>query len=143
MFLEIKSHDNDFSHRFIEALTEIWNLVSDQHINKFRPDTRIVEVVFKDLIDKGIILPALIRLVALKSVESSICWEITKASIVSKAFEQPEWVPGGVGFCTIEHYTNYFSDISLELHDTDAFTYSNENGEHCWLNLDTGDAGYF
>ena len=114
MFLEVKSHDNDFHFDFVDSLTEIWHLINDRHINKFAPDKRLTALVFKDVLNKEVILPVLLRLVALSAVKRSILWEVSGAAANYGSFKQPKWVPGGVAFHTVDYYIEYFKDVSSQ-----------------------------
>lgn len=142
MYVEIISHDNDFSNRFIEALSTLWHTV---HEGKFSSDTRTDEEVFKQLIDKNMVLPAIIRLVALSSVKQHVIWAIESHSInYEKTPDTPDWNSTGIGSNTVDFYVErYFNDIKLKVHDNDKFTCEWQNGEHYWLDVTNGIVGQF
>lgn len=129
MFLEIKFHDNDFSLRFIYILDTLWKTVHNNRL--FKNESSDTEA-FKDLHKKELLLPIIIRLVALEAHMH----EILSFVEFTGGIKTPRWL-------TSDFTTKYFNDIDLEFHDTDEFTKEWQNGEHYYLNLKTGEVGQF
>lgn len=128
MFLEVKFHDNDFSLRFVSILDALWKSV---HKERMSFDNRTDTEVFQELDRNEELREMIIHLV---SAESIINGELRSAA------RYPKEAPSQL---TYDFYKQYFDDVKLEFHDTDEFTEEWQNGEHYWVNLDSGAIGQF
>jgi hypothetical protein len=140
MFLELKFHDNDFGYRFLDTLSSIWNKING---SKSYDDHRSNTEVFKFLHDKGVLQPMIVHLSAIKSFENYLLWSAEGMNISEKYFKEPEWLHEVPKHYSIEFFLNYFKDMEIIFHEKAEFTLKDQNGEHCWLNMEYGEVGIF
>ena len=135
MFLHVKFHDNDFSQPLTEALEELWNYINEN--NGSMTKHRSVIEMFQALDDSKLLKAMVIRLWTLKSIARHVEWECRGLHWEKLNIEMPNWVDVDKEVLPVEdEYTKYFNAMSIEFvkhKSTD-----DENGEHGWIDLNTG-----
>lgn len=141
MFLEVKFHDNDFGMAFIEVLKDIWKTVKRE---SYREEERTVSEIFEFLNNKGILKEMIVRLVSLQTVKEHLLWAASDMAVQDKYYQEPEWLKNNKAHdVDLDFYLRYMSNIELEFHETGEFAMRNENSEHFWLDMETGNVGFF
>lgn len=129
MFLEVRFHDNDFSQRFMYILDTLWKYIKEK---KPFSDERTIAELFFDLHTCRCLQPMLVSMIAAEATIHSV-----RRAAAMSVYETSRKYP------TNEFYTKYFKDIELEFHKTNKFIEEWHNGEHYWLDLDSGTVGQF
>jgi len=135
MFLHVKFHDNDFSQPLTEALEDLWKYINENngHITKHRS---VIEM-FQALSDSKLLKAMVVRLWTLKSIACHVEWECRGLHWGKLNIEMPDWVGDDGEVLPIEDkYTKYLSTMSIEFVKNKSD--DDENGEHGWIDLNTG-----
>jgi hypothetical protein len=140
MFLEFKFHDNDFSWDAIEILTKIWGWVEgDIKSHSLSHNNRTVPEAFKYLHERNLLAPMVKKMMVLSATAHDVEWA-TRGLHDSKYTSQDKIKPASE---RVPFFEEYFDEIEIEFHDNGEFTIKDENGEHSWLDLDSGRTGNF
>lgn len=130
MYLELKFHDNDFSIPMFEAISELYKYIKENNYDKKPLD------IFKGLHNANQLIPMINRLCVLRTLarEVETMTRAIKDEGVWETFKAP-WLDNLVPIS--EKYTEYFRrDLCVEFHEKRHNEF--QNGEHIWLDLDSG-----
>lgn len=135
MFLHVKFHDNDFSFPLVDALKELWNYTNDNNGHKTKHHGLIE--MFIALNERGILKALIVRLWVLKAMAIHVEWETRGLHYEEPHIKVPDWIGADKNSLPIvDKYTDYFNEMSLEFVKNSSDV--NNNGEHGWLDLNTG-----
>lgn len=135
MFLEFKFHDNDFSWDAIQSLSIIYRWVkNDIDSHSLSSNNRTIPEAFEYLHERGLLLPMVKKMIVLNATNHDVEWA-TRGLHNSEYTLQDKIKPASE---RVPFFEEYFDKIELAFHDNGEFTLKNENGEHAWLDLDSG-----
>ncbi len=139
-YLEVTFGDNDFGWTVRDAMKRLWGYIHQNNAHHLEGTKRTISRLFKDLHDKGLLIPMLARLVDCEDAAQNV--EFTTRGI----HDMDDWpesidshkVPESTG-----SITGYYLHLEIKFRNNRNFTKKCQNGEHAWLDLSTGDADTF
>lgn len=134
-YLEVTFGDNDFGRPVIDALTRLWKWMHESNGHHGKP----MGELFKKLHNEGILLKMVNRLVDSEYIAQDV--EFATRGVHNME-EWPESHRHKIPTTLRSIATPYLS-LELRLHSNKRFTKEWKNGEHAWLNLQTGAAATF
>ena len=146
MFLEVKFHDNDFGRAMTSSLERLWKwVVSNNGHMTPRSKYLTISEIFLKLHEKEALEHIFKRMFVLESMLSNI--EFETRGLYHKEDSYPFWKEGkkidsDKMIETLKHYYGYMN-IKIEFHNDKEFAKEWQNGEHAWLNIDTGEVETF
>jgi len=142
LYVEVLFGDNDFGAHFESALKQIWKWIycSNRHLLHDRwpreENERSMSDLFRKLHNVSKLKEMILYLFTTHYLGGHV--EFATRGLHRK---------GQLGldqefkFPVIDTISSYFSNIEIVLHDDGAFMKKDQNGEHAWLNCETGMAG--
>lgn len=143
MYLELIFHDNDFTKDIYWALYKIWRWVKDDFdINSCSgPDRRSVADSFKFLHERGKLLPMIKKMITVYAITHDVLW--TTNGLYSKKYDVIPLPSLEFVIEDAKKYEPYFDKIDIKFHEDNEFIKEHHNGEHGWIDLNTGERGTF
>lgn len=139
-YLEIKFHDNDFSHAGKLAVKQLWSYLAENNRHMLSGET--MTDIFKKLYEHEALESMIRRLWVLEILKTRVEWK-TRGLYYDfhPAFGKVKWEEKAITDPIEDTHSDYLT-FDIEFHESDAFIEWN-NGEHIWLNIETGDANTF
>jgi len=139
-YLEIKFHDNDFSHAGKLAVQQLWNYLAENNRHMLSGET--MTDIFKKLHEHEALESMIRRLWVLEILKTRVEWKTRGLYYDSHpAFSNVKWEEKAVTDPIEDTHSDYLT-FDIEFHKSDSFI-EWQNGEHIWMNIETGDANTF
>lgn len=132
-YLEVKFHDNDFTSDILNALDKLFDWITIQKTH-FSTERTVAEMFH--ILNNGKILEPMIRkIVTLNASGHDVEW--ATRGLYSKDHTVNDTIkPASENVKDLEEY---FEDLTIEFHADNDMINTDENGEHCILNMETGE----
>lgn len=139
-YLEIKFHDNDFSHCGSLAVQQLWKYIAEN--NRHMLSGEALTDVFKKLHKAGALESMIRRLWVLEILKTRVEWKTRGLYYDNQpAFSSVKWDEKAITDPIQDTFSDYLT-FDIEFHESDTFI-EWSNGEHIWLNIETGDSNTF
>lgn len=139
-FLEIAGHDNDFTQPCEEALKQLWEWMNENNgwVKDSNGNHQLVKY-FKLMHKEGNLKPAIKKLWILRTIAYRV-ENLTRCLYMApKTWSSHDEKPGPEEYIFLEDYL----DFKIYFRQRDKFIAKDKNGEHAWLDLETGEVGSF
>lgn len=138
IFIEVAFGDNDFGFPIVAALKRLWGYVHKNNAHLVESNSRTVPQMFYELHKHSALETMIKRLFVLETLCGSVEFK-TRGLAYKKVDWKEKIIKGPHGF---KGHDNYLG-CAVKFHKTKKFTHKWQNGEHAWLDLETGESDTF